>query len=86
MLESWVCKMQYGEEMLTRAYEMTVDAIGKPSMPYAHKILERWFADGYKTVADVDAALADYKRKKSGGSSFDVDEFFEAALRRTYNN
>ena len=55
-------------------------------MPYANKILERWFADGYKTVADVDAALADYKRKKSGGSSFDVDEFFEAALRRTYNN
>ncbi len=85
MLENWICKMQYDEEMLTRAYEMTVDAIGKPSMPYANKILERWFADGYKTVADVEAALADYKRKKSGGSSFDVDEFFEAALRRTYN-
>ena len=85
MLESWICKMKYDEEMLTRAYELTVDAIGKPSMPYANKILERWFADGYKTVADVDKALADYKSKKNGGSSFDVDEFFEAALRRTYN-
>ncbi len=84
MLESWVCKMQYGEEMLTRAYEMTVDAIGKPSMPYANKILERWFADGYKTVADVDNAMDEYKRKKNDGSSFDVNEFFEAALRRTY--
>lgn len=84
MIERWVCEMKYDDGMLTRAYEMTVDAIGKPSMPYANKILERWFADGYKTVEDVDKALADYKRKKNGGSSFDVDEFFEAALRRTY--
>ena len=85
MLESWICKMKYDEAMLTRAYELTVDAIGKPSMPYANKILERWFADGYKTVEDVEKALAEYKSKKNGGSSFDVDEFFEAALRRTYN-
>lgn len=86
MLESWICKMKFDEQMLTRAYELTVDATGKASMPYANKILERWFADGYKTVADVDNALAEYKRKKTGNSSFDVDEFFEAALRRTYNN
>ncbi len=86
MIERWVCEMKLDEEMLTRAYEMTVDAIGKPSMPYANKILERWFADGYKTVEDVERALADYKRKKNGGSSFDVDEFFEAALRRTYKD
>ena len=85
MLEAWICKMKYDEAMLTRAYELTVDAIGKPSMPYANKILERWFADGYKTVEDVEKALAEYKSKKNGGSSFDVDEFFEAALRRTYN-
>lgn len=86
MIERWVCEMKFDEAVLTRAYEMTVDAIGKASMPYANKILERWFADGYKTVADVESALADYKRKKNGGSSFDVDEFFEAALRRTYKN
>ena len=85
MIERWVCEMKFDEAVLTRAYEMTVDAIGKASMPYANKILERWFADGYKTVEDVEKALAEYKRKKNGGSSFDVDEFFEAALRRTYN-
>jgi DnaD/phage-associated family protein len=85
MLESWICKMQFDDALITRAYEMTVDAIGKPSMPYANKILERWFADGYKTVEDVERALAEYKQKKNGDSSFDVDEFFEAALRRTYN-
>lgn len=86
MVERWVCEMRFDEAVLTRAYEMTVDAIGKASMPYANKILERWFADGYKTLEDVENALAEYKRKKSGGSSFDVDEVFEAALRRTYGD
>jgi len=86
LLESWICKMKFDDVMITRAYEMTVDAIGKPSMPYANKILERWFADGYRTIADVDKALDEYKKKKNNGSSFDVDEFFEVALRRTYKD
>ena len=84
-LERWVCEMHFDEAMLTRAYEITVDSIGKASVAYADKILERWYADGYRTVEDVDKAIAEYQRKKAGnGSSFNVDEFFEAALRRTY--
>ena len=85
MIEKWICVMHYDEDMLRRAYEITVDSTSKPSIPYANSILERWYAEGYRTLADVDAALAEYKRKKAGnGSSFDVDEFFEAALKRTY--
>lgn len=85
MIEKWVCTMRYDEEILRRAYEITVDSTTKPSIPYANSILERWFAEGYRTLDDVEAALAEYRRKKAGdGSSFDVDEFFEAALRRTY--
>lgn len=84
-MEAWVCGMQYSEEMIRRAYEVTVDATGKPSIPYTNKVLERWHADGYRTVEDVDRALAEYSRKKAvGGSSFDADDFFEAALKRTY--
>ncbi len=85
MIEKWICVMKYDEEMLRRAYEITVDSTTKPSIPYANSILERWYAEGYRTLADVDAALAEYKRKKAGdGASFDVDEWFEAALKRTY--
>ncbi len=85
MIEKWICVMKYDEQMLRRAYEITVDSTTKPSIPYANSILERWYAEGYRTLADVDAALAEYKRKKAGdGSSFDVDEWFEAALKRTY--
>jgi len=84
MVERWIFEMKYDEALLTRAYEITVDSTTNPSIPYANSILERWYAAGYRTIDDVDKALADYKRKKSGGSSFDVDEFFEAGLRRSY--
>ena len=85
MIEKWICVMKYDEDMLRRAYEITVDSTTKPSIPYANSILERWYGEGYRTLADVDAALAEYKRKKAGdGSSFDADEWFEAALKRTY--
>lgn len=85
LVEQWVCTMHMSEEMIARAYEMTVDSTTKPSIPYANRIIERWHAEGYRTVADVEQALAEYRRLKAGGkSSFDVDEFFEAALKRTY--
>ena len=85
LMEKWICEMQFGEDMLGLAYDMTVDAIGKASLPYADKILERWHAEGYKTVEDVERATVEYKRQKTDkGSSFEVDDFFEAALKRTY--
>lgn len=85
MVERWVCQMQYGDDVLRLAYETTVNAINKPSIPYANTILERWYAEGYRTLADVERALAEYRRKKAeGNGSFDVDDFFEAALKRTY--
>ena len=85
MIENWVCTMQYGDDVLQLAYETTVNAINKASIPYANTILERWYAEGYRTLADVEKAIADYGRKKTdGGASFDVDDFFEAALKRTY--
>ncbi len=84
-LEDWICAKKYDERVIKRAYEITVDSINKPLLSYANKILERWYAEGYRTLEDVEKALAEYKRKKQGnGSSFDVDEFFEAALKRTY--
>lgn len=85
MIEKWLCVMQYSDDVLQLAYEITVDAIGKASIPYANTILERWFAEGYKTLEDVQNAIADYKRKKSdNNASFDVDDFFEAALKRSF--
>ena len=85
MIEKWTCAMQFPYEIIELAYEITVDTIHEPSFSYANTILERWFAEGYKTLEDVQKAISDYKRKKSDSkASFDVDDFFEAALKRTY--
>lgn len=84
MIEKWVCVMKYDTEVLRLAYESTVNAIGKASISYANTILERWYAEGYKTVDDVNRAMEEYRRQKLGGSSFDADDFFQAALKNTY--
>lgn len=84
MVENWVCVMKYTMDVIKLAYESTVDAIGKPSISYANTILERWHAEGYRSAEDVTRAMEEYRRRKQGGSSFDADDFFHAALKNTY--
>jgi len=77
----------FAEDVLTLAYEITVNNTGEFAFPYMNKILVNWNEAGYKTRAEVEEALSGYQKKKSqdSESSFDIDEFFEAALRRTRN-
>ena len=82
----WFGKFGYGEEIITKAYEMTVSAINEPSVAYANAIIERWFSEGFKTVEEIDKAAAERAEAKgSEDGSFDTDDFFEAALQRSYN-
>ena len=87
LIDTWLFTYQYGLDIITRAYEMTVDAIGKPSIPYASSILERWAAADLHTLADIeaaDAARAAQGKTASAGNSFDTDDFFGAALQRSF--
>lgn len=81
-------KWQITPELLKAAYEVTVDNTGSPSMPYINKVLSNWHEAGYRTPDEVAAAMEAYKQKKEAKangafSSFDTDEFFEAALNRS---
>ncbi len=88
MLSSW-CDYGYGEDVVRRAYEITVGAINEPSLPYAHSILTRWSSEGLRTLQEIDARLAEEAAAKGSatalGNSFDTDDFFEAALRRSFD-
>ncbi len=77
----------FAEEILTLAYEITVNNTGEFAFPYMNKILVNWNEAGYKTKSEVEEALNGYRDKKGAGedTSFDVDEFFEAALKRAKN-
>lgn len=88
MLDAWI-GYGYDEEIIRRAYEITVGAINEPSLPYTNSILERWHGEGLDTLTQIDARL-DAEREKKGQTplrgSFDTDDFFEAALRRSYSD
>jgi len=98
MLRAWV-SFGYDETVVRRAYELTVQATGDASLPYANSILERWHSEGLSSVEEIDRAIAEEAEKrvlqksakntKAGadnalGNSFDTDDYFEAALRRSF--
>lgn len=94
LLRAWV-EFGYGIDVVTKAYEMTIAATNEPSMPYANSIIERWHADGLKTLDEIEQAEATKSEKanskKAGkpkgnvlGNSFDTDDFFQAALARSF--
>lgn len=90
-VDSWFGLFGYGEDMVRAAYEKTVNTIGKASIAYAASILRAWHEAGYKTPADVEAAKGTKRAKpaaKSGKQpqSFDTEDFFEKALRRSYGD
>ena len=85
-VDAWTNTYNYDLEIIEKAYEITVSATNKPSVHYANAILEKWFAEGIKNIDDVNALLQAREQEKSdNGSSFDVDDFFEAALKRSYS-
>ncbi len=85
-ITSWTEKMGFDIEMIRLAYDITVDVTHEAAPAYANGILERWYADGIDTPEKVKAA-AEKKNEERGqdiSKSFDNDDFFEAALRRSY--
>ncbi len=82
-IEKWI-GLKTPLEIITRAYEITIEKAGKFSYPYMAKILDNWHLAGIKTAEDVEKSLLEYKSKqKISASTFDTDEFFEAALKRS---
>ena len=81
MICAWVGEMGYPIEIIERAYEATADATGKGSIPYANSILERWYSEGLRTLEDIETAVAK-KKGEMGDSSFNTDDFFDAAIKR----
>ena len=76
------CGQEYSEELIKLAYDVAINNNAKVPFSYTAKVLEKWNSAGYRTVADVEAARDRYRQQKMQNTSFDTDEFFEAALKR----
>ncbi len=87
-IDTWLFTYRYGMDIITLAYEIAVDAIGKSSIPYTNSILERWAASDLHTLDDIKAAEQSRatagQAKSEPGNSFDTDAFFDAALKRSF--
>ena len=85
-IAAWTDTYRFSREMIAKAYEITVTNTQAASMDYANRVLENWYAAGYETPEEVDAAQAERKDRKSApeGSSFSTDDFWESALKRSY--
>jgi DnaD/phage-associated family protein len=85
-VDAWINTYHYELDVIEQAYEITVGATNKPSIHYANAILEKWFAGGIKNIDDVNALLLSREQEKAtDNKSFDVDDFFAAALKRSYS-
>lgn len=87
-LSSWIGVMGFDIECIRLAYDITVDNTHEPAPAYANKILTNWYNDGLRTydaiVAAEEKRKAESKKEKERDKSFDTDEFFAAALKRTF--
>lgn len=86
LFEKWTCTFGYGIDIVRMAYDITVDSTREAAPRYTDAILEKWHAEGLRTVE----AVSEYenKRKKANGKSeegksYELDDFFEAALKRS---
>ena len=81
IFDSWVgLKLRF--DLIKRAYEISVDNGKGANWQYINKILENWNISGVKTLEDAEKTIAKNKSKLSM-STFDTDDFFEAALKRS---
>ncbi len=93
MLAAWM-DFGYGPDVVKLAYELTVAATNEPSVAYANAILERWHAEGLSDLAAIEASIESERQKKEAkhaskkelGNSFETDDFFEAALKRSFRD
>lgn len=83
----WFGEWSFSFEMVKLAYETTVDTKGSLNVSYMNGILRRWHESGFETEEDVKNGESGKPKGTPDGtrSSFDADEFIEAALAKGFD-
>ena len=86
----WTQTYGYDVDIIRAAYDITVNSIQKPVPKYTDKIIEKWYSEGLRTLADIENY--ENKKKESAQStqeaqkSYEIDDFFDAALKRSFKD
>ncbi len=92
--DKWFIEWEMPFELVEAAFEIAVNNTGKASLEYMSKILSDWHDSGVRTVEQAEKANADFKaanknktkfteKPANNGASFDTEEFFEKARKRS---
>ena len=82
-IAAWIGEFGYGIDVIKKAYEMTIDTIHEPVPAYANAIIERWHSNGLNDIEAIEAAQAE---ALPSDGSFDTDDFFASASKRSFND
>lgn len=82
-ISDWMAK-KFEIDLISYAYDKTIDSIGKLSFPYTNKILMAWADKGLHTRAEIDNMNA--TAPKFEEHSYDPSKFDELAIRFTAND
>ena len=92
----WSEEMKVPFELVRVAFERTVEKKGTPQKNYINGILKKWHQASIQSVEELESYEQSTRTSASkntgvqssvgtsGESTFDIDEFFSAALNRTY--
>ena len=93
---AWLYDYGYGMDVIRMAYDVTVDAKGTPNVSYMNSVLANWYKAELRTPEDILKAQEAHKQSgKTAGKqgspasptgSFDTDDFFSAAVRRSFGD
>lgn len=85
-ITKWTAEWNLPFDIIEKAFEIMVAAIERPTLAYENGILEKWREAGCKTLEDVEGLIASQKKAprkpEAVETSFDIDEFFELAVKR----
>ena len=90
IFEKWLQTYGYSVEVIKLAYDIMINAIQKPVPKYADKIIEKWHCEGLRTFEEVENYEKSKKEnaqpqdKNDSQKSYDLDDFFEAAIQRSF--
>jgi DnaD/phage-associated family protein len=82
-IAEWAEK-NYDIDLISYAYDKTIDAINKLSFPYINKILAGWYGKGLITREQIDKDNENYSNSKQNPAekehSYDLDKFESLAI------
>ncbi len=85
IVEEWNRKYHFAFDMIQEAFDKAVaSGNDKGKIGYCDKILTDWHIKGYKSAEDVREKEKSGKKGKILDSSFSTQDFFEAAIARSY--